>query len=246
MAKMRSIFKIQGTLMGVTMVNSKRYGRYVRAARGTWKEANVNKAFKEASMHLQAARVPAQIIKNAIALHRECFEGGYLWQRLLSLFCRQHKQNGAFDFFALQNMEVHESYPLARLWEPQVRACASLGKSTLHVLLSSCMHPVFAAAKSADGYRVQVVAIFPNLAAGCATHSALYSPVIPLGHVGEEHHHGHREDLSFDLPLPDNAGVCIICIKLEGMVNHTTMTGDSSKGMRIVKVIALSEAIVCV
>jgi hypothetical protein len=246
MAKMRSIFNISGTLLGVTMVNSKRYGKHVRAARGTWKEATVNKAFKEASMHLQAARVPAQIIKNALDLYRECFEGGYLWQRLLSLFCKQHKQHYTFDFSALQHMEVHEKFSLARLWEPKVQVCASTGKGALHILLSSRRHPVFAAAKSANGYRVQVVALFPNLATGSATHSALYSAVIPLGHVGKEHQHGHREDLSFDLRLPDNAGVCVICIKLEGMVNHTAMAGHSSKGMRIVKVIALSEAIACV
>lgn len=180
---------------------------------------------------MQAAMVPARMVKNAIEQYRADFPGGLFWQRLLSLLCRQHLQHNTFDLAALENMEIRDDFPLGRLWKPRVRVHC-LQDRTLEVLLTARERPVFAAAKHVDGYRVQVIALFPDLALESASHAATSSPIIPLK--------SKTRDLVFHLPLPRKADEFVICVKLEGMIKDTLMLGHSSKGMRIVKAGRLS------
>jgi hypothetical protein len=46
MAKLRGIIKIQGSVAGLTSVESQRYEKHIRAARGTHKKAKLNSVFQ--------------------------------------------------------------------------------------------------------------------------------------------------------------------------------------------------------
>ena len=111
MAKSKSTHDLQGTLGGLTFVNSRTYGKHVRSARGTKKKAKVNKAFKEQSRTLVRANVPAKIVRDAIKLYLEDIPGGTLWKRLVSIFNKQLNTEGIVDFSKLTNLEVNKDHP---------------------------------------------------------------------------------------------------------------------------------------
>jgi hypothetical protein len=102
MAKSRSIFKLSGTLKGITHVSSTAYGDHVRAARGTYTPVTLNESFKESGKALQLSNVFAKLIKDALDPYRANFKDGTLWRRLVSHFRQQLKDNNnGVDFRSL-------------------------------------------------------------------------------------------------------------------------------------------------
>src|SRR5690349_22024861 len=180
MAKVSSFVKIGGTLFGLTFVDSKTYGKHVRAERGTYTPIKVNDAFKKMNGHLVAAQKPARIIKEAIDAYRHDFKGGMLWHRLVSLFTIQHKNCEGFDFKQLEGFEVYDKYPLQRFLKPDTTVTVQNETASLKVVLNYQHHPAFTGARFIDAYNLQVVGIFPNMATASAETVATSAQTISL------------------------------------------------------------------
>jgi len=161
MAKTKSILELRGTIEGLTFVKSRAYGEHVRAARGTYKKAVMNKACQKTSKELLKANKPAKILNDAIARYREDFRGGFLWQRIVSMFKKQLKKKGRFDFGQLSEFEVHEKLPLTRIFNPDVKISIDETKGVLILSVSSDNQPTFGG-RYIDGYRLRAIAIFPD------------------------------------------------------------------------------------
>ena len=225
MAKLKSIFKPQGTIGGLTTVRSKTYGEHVRSARGSKSAAEVNNAFKKSSSEMMSGNVPARLIKNTIDLHRQDFIGGQLWQKLVGIFKKQVKDQQPFSVKDLQNIEVHDLYPISRFLKGLLQYDLSITKNAIVLNLSFNEHPDFKR-KYVDGYRVGVICIFPDFINDQADSLIVYSPVINLSSV--------YKPLSFEIPCPETAVQFLLCLKIEGCEKGEVCTGLSPKGMRII------------
>jgi hypothetical protein len=227
MAQASSLIKLRGTLFGITFVNSKTYGKHVRAARGTYKPVQVNDTFKKMSGHLVAAQKPARVIKEAIDPYRIDFKGGMLWNRLVSLFTLQHKNNESFNLQQLEGFEIFQQYPLQRFFKIDTTVTAEKETASLKVVLTYKQHPTFPRAKFIDAYSLQVIGIFPNLTAASAESVAADAQIISRT--------GKVEALSFHLPIPPGATDYLVCVKLDGISKGSVMAGHFTKGMSILK-----------
>jgi hypothetical protein len=223
MAKSHSVIKLQGTLDGLTFVNSRAYRDHVRAKRGTYKKADVNKAFKLESKKLVTANIPAKIFKDAIDPYRGILMGGTLWSRLVSMFRKQINDQGAFDFTKIGLFEIHKNYPFSRLLQVQPTIMADKKKSRLHVEIQYDHHPRFNRIKSIDAYQLTVIGIFPDVQKKMANTSASSSKMIRLTEA--------VSPFQTQLDIPKKAKCFVICIKIDGCEKGVITNAPSTMGL---------------
>jgi len=233
MARQKSLIRLEGTFMGTTHVNSKAYGEHVRAARGTHKEAALNHAFKKSADDLMLSNLPAKIINDALAPLRQNLGGGMLWQEFVSLFKKQYRDKGVFDFTALTKWEVHKSYPLSRLITFS-RVHAETDTSIRTVSLTVGYEGAFQFKRNyIDGYRFSVQAIFRVMEDKMAYTEVRQLPVLSLGGKAQEH--------EFTFAIPAKATVVLFAVKLEGCVAGEEDKSHATKGMRIEATLKINE-----
>jgi hypothetical protein len=211
MAKSQSIIKLQGTLGELTYVQSRAYGDHVRAKRGTYKPAKVNASLKKEGKMVLMANVPAKIFKDAIDPYRGGISGGTLWPRLVSLFRKQLKTDGKFDFSKVKRFEIEEPHPLARFINAQCTARLNKKTSKLALEIVYDRHPKFTSVKDIDGYMLTVIGIFPDLKKKTAQTFAQASKVFKLT--------GSLTSLLVKLNVPPKVKDYMVCLKLEGCIN---------------------------
>jgi hypothetical protein len=227
MAKSNAVFKFQGTLAGLTFVSSVAYGDHIRAKRGTHKDATLNQAMKRSSKKLKEANVPAKIFKDAIEPYRDCLRDGTLWQRLLSCFRKQQKEQGAPDFQALKGLDIHARYPLGRFFEihPTIRINSKKARLEVDFHYNA---PAFKKSKNIDGYKLTVIGIFPDLKKRSAKTVSVASGIIQLKDGITEFHAG--------LNIPGRAKTCVVCVKIEGCTQQETANTQATQGLRVLAV----------
>jgi hypothetical protein len=227
MAKTDSLIVLKGTFRGLTFVKSKAYGNHVRSKRGTYKKAKLNKALKASSKRLAAANVPAKIFQDAIREYREGLERGDLWRRLLSMFRKQLRKQGAIDFSKLEPFEIHESYPFNRFMSLFPKATPDKKRSVLGVHIACKVHPEFERSKFIDGYQLTAIGVFPDLEKKTARTVAVQLPVIPLV--------GKATPLDLELRIPQKAKSFLVCLRMDGCMKGKVNNTPATKGMRMVK-----------
>lgn len=222
MAKSFSIIKLQGTLDGMTHVQSKTYGEHIRKAR---RAGEVNETLKDNNRQIVAANAPARLIKNAIDQYREDFKGGQLWQRLVSHFKKELKEKQFIDVLALKDKEVNEHYPLSRIYSEVVSITIDPDKRILKVIISRGCVPNFKR-KYIDGYKLSAIAVFPDFEGYNADSLLQETAIIAIA--------GSKENVCFEFDLKSSWRQYLICLKLEGCSEGNVCAGDSVRGMRIV------------
>ncbi len=222
MAKSDSIIKLQGTIAGITFVRSPTYGDHVRAKRGTYKKAKVNDALKQESKTLVSANIPAKIFKDAIDPYRSNITGGTLWRRLVSMFGKQLKNTGAFDFGKIGRFEIDADQPFDRFLVIQPTIKVAKEKPLLHVHVEYDQHPRFSV-NSINGYRFTVIGMFPDLKKKAAKTIAAESNVISLS--------GIIKPLDGQLEIPAKAKSFIVCIRIEGCIGNSVSLTRTTSGL---------------
>jgi len=221
MAKSNSVLNLQGTIKGLTFVNSRAYEPHVRKARST---AEVNSVFKENSRQMTDANKPARLVKNAIDVYRQDFKGGQLWQRLVSHFKKEVKAEMPFQVAALKGMEVNENFPLSRLFVWTTVGIEST-EEMLHLDIDYSSHPNFKR-KYIDGYRFSAIAIFPDFQDDSAESVLEESEIIEFDTACKR--------LRFSFSVNRNVRQYLVCLKLEGCEGGVVCLGNVVKGMQIV------------
>lgn len=222
MAKSNSILALQGTLGGITHVESRRYRPHVRKARSS---SAVNGVFKENQEQIIDANKPAQLIKNVVDEYRKDFTGGMLWQWLVKYFKGQVKEKKASDVSGLVGMEIHDDYHLRRLLPGRLEWSLKATDEILNFKITHMDRPDFKR-KYPDAYSLIVIAVFPDFAAQTAVHSMVNSEIISL----EE----DLKDADFTFKIPSAADQYLIITKLLGYTQNEVCPGHSTKGMRVV------------
>lgn len=226
MAKQDSLILLQGTHDGITFVKSPTYGDHIRRPRGTIKKATLNNALKAQSKKTIAANGPAKIIKDAIDPFRRRFYDGKLWFRLLAMVQEASADGHPFDFSKLKPFELNATYPLDRLLKLDVNTTINGEKTRLHVDLSYRNHPRFEEKLGLHGYRIGVIAIYPDAAKTSAETGAVYSDIA----LTEK----KPAPLSMQLPVPEMATTFLVCVTIEGYMNGKLDSAFNAKGMKMV------------
>jgi hypothetical protein len=226
MAKSRSAKRLPKTGDDLTHVKSRTYGDHVRAKRGTYKKAKVNKAFKEEIKNVTHANVPAKIFNDAIEPYRRNFQGGQLWQRLVSLFRTQLTEDGSFDFGRIEKLEIHADYPLDRLLQVQATIKSASKNSILRVILEYNNPPDFSKTKYIDAYQLTVIGLFPDLKKKKARAVAVKSKLLDLT--------GPVVPFSAQLRIPATSKSFVVCLKIEGCMKGVVNDIRTTIGLCVV------------
>lgn len=115
MAKIQSILTINGTLAGITFINTGKNGVYARAKRGTYTAITLSEGMKVSSVELAHCNKMAKIIFDAVIEFAPGFKDGRLWSRLLSVFRKQKKAGNGYNYTDFKNLEVRLDYPSSKL-----------------------------------------------------------------------------------------------------------------------------------
>lgn len=206
------------------VVKSRTYKKHYRHKRGTFTEVVLNEACQQASARLMNANVPAKIIKDAVDPYR-IFKGGQLWQRLVSYFRLQLREYGFFDFARFHDMDIEKRYTMLRLmsFSTEVRSDSTTGEMV--VKLNCHCAPNFRYPQSLTGYRIGVVAIFPDVEQKTAFSAVAYTPTLNLNESA-----GTK---LLKLPMVQNATQVVLCIIAEGIDQQGVTRMPSGRAMRL-------------
>jgi hypothetical protein len=96
------------------VVNSRSYGKHMRAKRGTYTPITLNAGMVASSKAQNTANKQAKVVFDAVVAFANHFKNGMLWRRLLSI-CRQALKDQDRHFFQyLNRMDIREDYPISR------------------------------------------------------------------------------------------------------------------------------------
>lgn len=214
---------------GYVQVESKAYGTHFRLKRGTHKPAKLNDSFKAASASMLGSANPARLIKNAIDVHRKSVYDGSFWSRLISHFFAHKRSDGLVDFTTLQGFELHREHPLRRIVDFEIMTNADLSSARLEVRLDRINFLFHNVLPGIDSALLTPVVLFIN---SYGTASEAQSPgAFPMSLEDKK--------LQFDMTIPPYTECVLICIKCEGNIDNVMSANARSKGMQIVKAIAL-------
>lgn len=226
MAKLRpSLIKIKGTLMGVTLVDSKRYGEHARAARGTYTPVTINNELVQSGERLQSSNRAAKLIFDAV---RDEHKDGGFWPDLLSVFRKQLKEDKRFSFKGLLNLECSKTHKLDTLLHRQFEIDAVSAANTLDVTVTLLQHPKWDRKLYLDGYQLGITAVYPDFDADTVCKATARTPVILF-----------KEELTplhFQLPMPATDAPWILFMHVAASRKGIVYDLPQHKGMAIVKV----------
>ena len=117
------------------IVNSKAYGRHERAARGSKSKAGLNESMKNDGRRMIDSILPARLIQNALLPYRKNFKGGLFWQRLVSHFATQAKNNQDYNVLGMSNWDLNNAYPTSRILAPTIKVTAIPSKPVLNICI---------------------------------------------------------------------------------------------------------------
>lgn len=223
MAKLDSVFRYQGTFKKVTRVNSNTWGDHIRAARGTYKKAELNDGFRKSGAETKIANMLAKTIKDLYLPYMQDFKDSMMWSRLLSIFKLQLSRN-QHDPSKLEEFEFNNNALRHLIMRREVEA--SIDNSTLQLAVTSrCVSKL----PMTDSYQQTfVVTFYTNRLEGIGT--ALADSVIHPR--GGEAWYDHRA--SFE--IPDDASLAMVGLKAV-LIHRGKVVHVAEGGMNIVKVL---------
>ncbi len=226
MAKLRpSVIKLQGSILDVTVVHSKRYKRHVRARRGTYTPVTLNDKMKQSSTQLLSSNKPAKLIFDAVC--NEHKDGG-LWTDLLSVFRKQLKEDKGFSFKGLLKLECSRQYSLDKVLHNQFSVEVDTKRKKMQVAVHLQAHPIWEKKDYLDGYQLSVTVVFPDLKKDSFKKETVraaivsYEDAIPV--------------FRFEVPMPATTAPWVLFLGAAGAQKGEVNNVPTTKAMAVVKV----------
>jgi hypothetical protein len=143
MAKLKGIIKIQGSVDGMTCVDSQRYEKHIRAARGTHKKAKLNNVFQSNNIKAKkVAQFASPLLKQFKRFERG-FAGGDLWSRINGRMLKA-KSTSINDLMeSLNGLDMHERYPLSGVFPTMPTVDVSSDGAELSIDITFLSTPEF-------------------------------------------------------------------------------------------------------
>jgi|GEM_PF-1655678 len=160
MAKQTGIFKLQGTLAGLTLVESAAYDDHVRRARGTVKEAKVNEVLQGNADHAKPVNAFNSPLLRLFKTLDRGFAQGNLWSRMNGRMFRAKGMKVEKMLDALNGIEINERYPFERLFSKAPKFEFSKRKDRLVVGMELLSQPEFPKESKANMYLSELHVLF--------------------------------------------------------------------------------------
>lgn len=226
MAKIKSMFKIAGTVHDLTHVQSKAYGAHVRAPRGTYKNAQPNKTLIRNYRRTALLNHQAKPVFDALKeLGTACREN-FLWQHILSRFRKSAGNQPLQLLQQLEGLELNRKYPLLPLLPNSFRLISKPEKKTIAVHLDNIGHPVLP--KEATAYRLEVSLIYYyGTKNRCSSESCLSDWIFLKDKA---------PNLSWQ--FPKRKDLCyLICVRLQARMGAVIASGAWGNRMVVLRVV---------
>ncbi len=225
MAKnIHAVIDLQGTLGGLVFVNNIKHGKYVRAARGTFKKAKCNHVLKVNSSRTALLNAAASPLYHFLKAQFTPFFNGNLWPDLLSRMRGAEKNDMVSLMMTLEGLELHERYKFDKLAANLKVTVSAAGKKIL-VAVSSPMHPVFTT-NDVNCYYYDVVIVF-------------FDEKIMMGSdtISTEWVNNTDEPPAYELVFtkPPKARSYLLLVKVQGGHNHTEGNSYKMVGAKVMK-----------
>jgi hypothetical protein len=160
MARQRGVIKLQGTIAGLSFVNSKTYGAHVRAARGTHKKATINEVLQGNVEKAKTVTTIGSPVLRAMKELEKGFASGDLWARMMRQMLRTKSTLVSDLFESIQGMEVNERYSFGTLFPVLPGFEFSFKKNQLFVEMELLSHARFSREVKANCYLCEVLVLF--------------------------------------------------------------------------------------
>jgi hypothetical protein len=206
-------------------VNSRTYGKHERAARGTWKKAELNDAMKGHSERLIGSNAPAKLILDALAPYRENFKGGQIWQKLVKHFARQAKLFKDYSVLDIVDWDLNQRYPTSKLITPRVKIDTDPSSLILDITVDCEFSKRFLARKKdITSFRITIIVMFPDF---------IKNEIITIPVVLPDKLLSDVTPYSFIIQIPPGATSYLACFKAEACIDYKIVErkGNIDKAM---------------
>lgn len=171
MAKQKGIIKLQGTIAGLSFVQSKAYGPHVRAARGTHKEAKLNSVLQNNADRAKAVTSSGSAILKQLKTLETGFASGDLWSRMTARMFKAKSMQVMDLLETFEGMELNERYPFAKLFAALPAIEAVIKKKRLILELEFLSHACFPKGEKVTQYLYEISILFLDGKGGCVKDS---------------------------------------------------------------------------
>ncbi|PZR13168.1 MAG: hypothetical protein DI539_19450 [Flavobacterium psychrophilum] len=218
--------KLQGTLGGLTHVNSRAYGQHVRAERGTYTPISLNATMEACKDMLMDCNGEAKIIFDTL---RDEHRDGTLWSRLLSLFFKRAKEGLKPHVSMLMGLECDAKCKLADLLGTRYSVNVERAAKKLQVSVELVVPPAVSDVKGLTHYRYHVVVLYPNFSKGRVVKEIVASDMLSFP--------GKPDALSFEVAAPSATAPYIVLLGISGYshVNGKYYDVATYRGLAVVK-----------
>lgn len=171
MARQKGVIKLQGTIAGLSFIQSKAYGPHVRAARGTHKEVKVNPVLQGNADHAKMVTPIGSIVLRQLKTVEHGFASGDLWPRMTGRMFKAKSMQVADLFESLRGTELNERYPFAKLFAAIPRFEFSIKKNRLCAEMELLSHARFSKEDKATEYLCELTVLFSDGKISCVKDS---------------------------------------------------------------------------
>ncbi len=229
MGKIKSLFNYDISIhRWGTIVDSKRYGRHVRAKRGTHTPITLNASCRLASKKTESANIPAKIVKDALRPFCLDFRDGSLWSRLVSAFWTQSGEGSEPDFSILKGFEINAENSLSR--HIDIRAnCVVNDKRMFCVTIAGAAAPLFTSHKDIDEYGLKLIIVFVS---SNMKNSETQVIDLPRNSVNTA-----LSPFEAAVRVPDDVCTALVCVKMNAWSKGYLSGNVRTKGMAIVNAV---------
>lgn len=112
--KIKNNKQLKRNTSDVVHVNSRTYGKHMRAARGSKTSADVNDVFAAHAEKTSAYNAAAKAVHDVLKLYCEGFREGQLWQAILSRMRKAKRMNFGDLLDTLKGTEINNRCTLKR------------------------------------------------------------------------------------------------------------------------------------
>lgn len=223
MAKNKStFFDVSGCIEGFTFVRTRK-GKYVRRARGTYKEAACNDKLKSVYKRNGVVNHAAKLLHDAVKTYAPDFKQSNLWQVILKRV-RTGKADDLLSLLApLKGLEIHTRHTLKKLSDAECEVAVDNNVMTYSVR-AKC-DPDFKDSLRADSYYYELCTLFIDAAGKSLDMETVNSGWLDVAHPKA------LFEISFEAPA--EARYYVVVLKMQGGSGGEDIIDIRATGMRV-------------
>lgn len=223
--KIKGNKQYQQNTNNVVQVNSRTYGKHIRAARGSKTPATINVVLAAHAEKTSVINSAAKAVYDVLKFYSGNFREGQLWQNILGRMRKAKDIDFENLLSSLNETEINSRYGLKRFSNVPMFTIENK-KRTLLIEMKPFMQPRLN--KSNNCYKYALLVLMFNSKGVCLQHAIqetkwLNQTEVPVKEI-------------FHFKKPADAKYCLLCLHLQGGENSIANDTFGSQGMALIYV----------